>query len=90
VKSDGKEITPTEEVIRNLLLNEILYSQRVMDLGVEDPLLDGLLDSIAFMQTVAFCEEVLDISIPGEEVVPDHFENISAIVRLVELRIADR
>jgi acyl carrier protein len=86
----AKKITPTEEVIRNFLLNEILYSQRVMDLGVEDPLLDGLLDSIALMQTVAFCEEVFDISIPGEEVVPDHFENISAIAWLVELRIADR
>jgi acyl carrier protein len=85
-----KKLTPTEKVIRNFLLNEIVYSRQVRDVGVEDPLLEGLLDSIALMQTVAFCEEVFDISIPSEEVVPDHFENISAIARFVERRIADR
>ena len=43
----AKKLTPTEKVIRDFLLSEILYSRQVRDLGVEDPLLDGLLDSIA-------------------------------------------
>jgi acyl carrier protein len=86
----AKKLTPTENAIRDFLLNEIVYSRQVRNLRVEDPLLDGLLDSIAIMQIVAFCEVAFDISIPGEELVPDHFENISAIARLVERRIADR
>jgi acyl carrier protein len=86
----AKKLTPTEKAIHDFLLNEIVYSRQVRDLDVEDPLLDGLLDSIAITQIVAFCEEVFNISIPGEELLPDHFENISAIARLVERRSASR
>jgi acyl carrier protein len=86
----AKKLTPTEKVIHDFLLSEIVYSRQVRDLAIEDPLLDGLLDSIALMQTVAFLERVFDISIPGEDILPDYFENISAIAQLVERRTAGR
>jgi acyl carrier protein len=86
----AKKLTPTEKAIHDFLLNEIVYSRQVRNLGAEDPLLDGLLDSIAIMQIVAFCEKVFNINIPGEELVPDHFESISAIARFIEQRSAGR
>ena len=59
--------------------------------GPDDSLLETeLLDSIAIMQIVAFCEQVFDINIPEEELLPDHFETIREISQLVERRLADK
>ena len=58
-------------------------------LGPQDMLLkDSLLDSIGILQTVTFCEQTFEISIPEEELLPDNFENIRAVAQLVERRLA--
>jgi acyl carrier protein len=83
------DLTPTERAIRDFLLEELLYDKELDELGPEDLLLrDGLLDSIGILQTVTFCEQTFQISIPDEELLPDNFENLRAIGRLVERRIA--
>jgi len=83
------ELTPTEKVIRDFLLDEILYDKQLADLGAQDPLLENeLMDSISILQTVTFCEQIFGISIPEEELLPDHFETIRAIGQLVDRRIA--
>jgi acyl carrier protein len=85
------ELTPTEKVIRDFLLEEILYDKQLADLGPQELLLENeLMDSISILQTVAFCEQIFEISIPEEELLPDHFENVRAIAQLVERRLADR
>jgi len=85
------ELTPTEKIIRDFLLEEILYDKQLADLGPQDLLLENeLMDSISIMQTVAFCEQIFEISIPEEELLPDHFENLRAISQLVERRLADK
>ncbi|MBV8358266.1 MAG: hypothetical protein JO189_10070 [Deltaproteobacteria bacterium] len=85
------ELTPTEKIIRDFLLEEILYDKQLADLGPQDLLLENeLMDSISIMQTVAFCEQIFEISIPEEELLPDHFENIRAISQLVERQLADK
>ena len=82
-------LTPIETIIRDHILHEVLYDKELGDLGAEDSLLETeLLDSIAIMQIVAFCEQVFDIDIPEEELLPDNFENIRAIARVVERRLA--
>jgi len=84
------ELTATETTIRDFLLEEILYDKQLADLGPQDLLLkDSLLDSIGILQIVTFCEQTFDVSIPEEELLPDHFENLRAIAQLVERRIAD-
>jgi len=84
-------LTPTETMVRDFVIQEVLYDKELRDLGAEDSLLESdLLDSIAIMQIVAFCEQVFEISIPEEELMPDHFENVRAIGKLVERRLADR
>jgi len=85
------KLTSTEKMIRDFLLEEILYDKQLADLGAEDKLLtDSLLDSIGILQTVTFCEQSFDISIPEEELLPDHFETLRAIAQLVERRLADK
>jgi acyl carrier protein len=81
-------LTSTETAIRDFLVQEVLYDRQLVVLGSEDSLVESeLLDSIAIMQLVAFCEQMFDITVPDEELVPDHFENIRAIGQLVERRL---
>jgi acyl carrier protein len=68
-----------------------LYDKQLADLDPQEPLLENeLMDSISILQTVAFCEQIFEISIPEEELLPDHFENIREIALLVERRLADK
>jgi D-alanine--poly(phosphoribitol) ligase subunit 2 len=84
-------LTPNETIIRDYILHEVLDDKDLDDLSAEDSLLETeLLDSIAIMQIVAFCEQVFDIEIPEEELLPDHFGNIRAIGQVVERRLAAR
>jgi acyl carrier protein len=58
---------------------------------VDEPLLErGLLDSLAILRTVTFCEEQFGITIPDEEVLPDNFQSVRAIAELVERCHAQR
>jgi acyl carrier protein len=78
-------MTPTETTIHEFLTTEVFYDKDLADLGTEDSLLErGLLDSLAILKTVTFCEEQFGITIPDTEVLPDHFETVRAIAQLVE------
>jgi acyl carrier protein len=84
-------LTSTEKTICDFVVQEVLYDKELRGLGPEDSLLESeLLDSIAIMQVVAFCEQIFDITIPEEELLPEHFENVRAIGQLVERRLAER
>ena len=83
-------LTPTETAIRDFLLQEVLYDKELRALGAEDSLVESeLLDSIAIMQIVAFCEQVFEITVLDEDLVPDRFENVRAIAQLIERRLAE-
>jgi acyl carrier protein len=83
-------LTPTESTVRDFLLQEVLYDKELPDLSPEDSLLEAeLLDSIAIMQVVAFCEQMFTIDIPEEELLPDNFESVRSIGKLVE-RLASK
>jgi len=78
-------MTPTETAIRQFLVEDVFYDRDLSTLGVDDSLLaKGLLDSMAILKTVTFCEEQFGITIPDQDVLPDHFESIRAIAKLVE------
>jgi acyl carrier protein len=75
----------TESTVRQFLLTDVLYDRALKDLAMEESLLEGgLLDSLGILRTVTFCEEHFGITIPDEEVLPENFENVRAIARLVE------
>lgn len=78
-------LTATESAIRQFLVEDVFYDQDLKDLGAEDSLLaKGLLDSLSILKTVTFVEESFGVTIPDEDVLPDHFESVRAIAALVE------
>ena len=78
-------MSPTETAIRQFLVEDVFYDRDLSALGLDDSLLaKGLLDSMAILKTVTFCEEQFGITIPDQEVLPDHFESVRAIAKLVE------
>ena len=78
-------LTPTETAIRQFLVEDVFYDRDLKNLGPEESLLKkGLLDSMSILKTVTFCEEEFGITIPDEDVLPDHFESVRAIAKLVE------
>jgi len=79
----------TESAIRQFLIDDVFYDRDLGSLGPEDSLLArGLLDSLSILKIVTFCEEQFGVTIPDAEVLPDHFDSIRAIARLVEKRRA--
>jgi len=75
----------TEAAVRQFLLSEVLYDRELKELAPDHSLIDrGLLDSLGILKTVTYCEEHFGIRIPDQEVLPDNFENVRAIARLVE------
>jgi acyl carrier protein len=78
-------MTPTETAIRTFLIEDVLYDRDLKDLSIEEKLLDkGLMDSLSILKTVTFCEEQFGITIPDQDVLPDHFESVKAIAALVD------
>ena len=78
-------LTATEAAVRQFLVEDVFYDKDLKDLGPDDSLLaKGLLDSLSILKTVTFCEEQFGITIPDEDVLPDHFESVRAIAKLVE------
>jgi acyl carrier protein len=79
------QLSPTESAIRQFLVEDVFYDRDLKNLGPDDSLLQrGLLDSMSILKTVTFCEEQFGVAIPDEDVLPDHFESVRAIARLVE------
>jgi acyl carrier protein len=71
--------------IRDLIVRELQWSGSPDDLTDDYPLLDGkVLDSLDILKLVGFLEDRFSIDVDDEELVPEHFETISDIARLVE------
>ena len=51
----------------------------------DEPLLDsGVLDSAAVFELVQFVEKEFGVKVEDDEGVPEHFESVNAMARLVE------
>ena len=75
----------TEIRIRDFLIEDVLYDRELRELSVEENLLEGgLLDSLAILKVVTFCEEEFGVTIPDQDVLPDHMESVRSIAALVE------
>ena len=70
----------TGRLLRRFIENDLLDGMAVAD----DPLAEGLLDSLAIEQLVAFAEDRFEISFQDEELVQEHFASVDALARLVD------
>lgn len=73
--------------IRRFIREEVMLDEHAR-LDDETPLLDGVLDSLALMQLVAFLEEEFDTEIDDTEVTAENFRTIADIERLMSGRMA--
>jgi acyl carrier protein len=77
----------TSDTIRDFITGEILHGTLTIPLNDQDPLVEsGIIDSLGVMTLLAFLEDKFLIQIPGDELIPENFESISAITALVERR----
>ena len=73
-----------EGAIREFLL-QLPAARKIRELKPGDSLFQrGLLDSMGVIRAVAFCEETFGIEIRDEEVIPENFESVRALSRLIK------
>jgi acyl carrier protein len=80
-------MSATEQNIIDFLVNDLLYDKDLDKLAPSDPLIEGgLLDSLGVMRVVSFCEETFGIELADTDVVPENFETVSAIAKLIDAK----
>ncbi len=75
--------------IRKFIVEELMFEKDETVLGFDDELLDGgLVDSMGLLQLVVFLEKEFHVSIPNSELVPNDFQSVQAIARLVSTKMS--
>jgi len=65
-------------------VNDALLVQDGGEIDAETPLLEmGMLDSLAMVSLLAFVHTRFGVHIPDEAVIPEHFENLSALTQVI-------
>jgi 2-hydroxymuconate-semialdehyde hydrolase len=71
-------------------MNRQLLVTALDELDGETPLLElGLLDSLSMISLLTFVETQFGVRVPDDAVIPEHFENLQAMARLVARLQAD-
>ena len=75
--------------IRKFIVEELMFEKDESVLKLDDSLLDGgIVDSMGILQLVVFLEKEYHVSIPNEELVPNDFQDVQAIARLVSSKVS--
>jgi len=82
-------VSEHEAVISNWITEHCLKDHPDTSITAQTPLLEqGLLDSIQIVQLINFMETQYQITVDVEDLVPDNFNNVDSICRLVQTRQA--
>lgn len=74
-----------EGSVREFLNEQVASQGEKREIRSDESLLDsGVLDSASILEIVSFLEERFRFTIDDEELVPENFETINSIVRLVK------
>jgi acyl carrier protein len=77
----------TADRIRLYIEEELLDGA---DLGDEDPIAVGLLDSLGVEQLVAFLEETFGVTFDDEQYTPENLSSIDAVAKVIDAKIGNR
>lgn len=75
-----------ETRLREFLEGNVVHQSDAAISGDESLLDSGILDSASILELVSFLESRFGIVISDEELLPENFETINAIVALVEAK----
>lgn len=80
-----------ETSVRDFLRDQGVLAPGNETVAADESLLDtGLLDSAGIFQLVAFLEERFHLTIADEDIVPDNFDTINAVVAFVNATVETR
>lgn len=54
------------------------------DVHCKDYIVNGILDSLKMLDIISTLEEDFSIEIDGEDIIPEHFQNLDSIISIVE------
>lgn len=75
--------------VRKFIVGELMFEKDESILQFDDNLLDGnVLDSMGTLQLAVFLEKEYHISVSSQELLPNHFQDIQSIARLVSRKLA--
>ena len=78
-----------ETTLCDFLVYEVFAEKLAEPLKPDDSLFElGVIDSLAVVKTIAYCEEQFEIEIPDEELIPENFVSVRAIAELIERLLA--
>jgi acyl carrier protein len=75
--------------IKEHIANNILFSDKGFAYDDDASFLEqGIIDSIGFMELVAFVEKEYSIRVAPEDLVPDNFDSVNKLDRFINSRVA--
>ena len=76
---------PIEALIRTYILENFLYTDDDEQLKNDDSFLEtGIVDSTGVVELVMFVEDTFAIEVPDEDVVPENFDSVEALVGYIQ------
>lgn len=74
-----------EENLLKFIREDLIVEDHPIEIDENEHLIErGLIDSLGLMKLVAFIEEQTGISISDEDLIPENFETVASIVRMVQ------
>jgi acyl carrier protein len=77
-------------------LEKVMVTEIAADLGRksldadEDLLSQGIIDSLGLMKLIAFIETVFKVRVGDEEIIPENFQSLNSMVRLIEAKMLSK
>jgi len=78
----------TEEILIQFIRSELTFDQEDANVAVDDPLLNGPLDSLGVLRLVAFIEEKFHVRVEDEDLVPENFQTVRRIAEYIHRKSA--
>jgi acyl carrier protein len=76
------------EDLKNFMLSEVIVDFDRKSLKPEEDLLEqGIIDSLGLMKLITFMEQAFHLQVNDEEIIPENFQCLNNMVKLIELKI---
>ena len=80
----------TKDVLTTFIKSELVADQGLPSIDENDSLLEnGIIDSLAIMKLLAFIEKEFMVKVSDEDLMPENFNTIASIARLIEKQNQD-
>lgn len=81
-----REKGETERRLSTFIVDELIEESFHGTLHGDDPLAAGAVDSLGIEQLIEYIYEAFGVELEDEEIVYDHFESVTTLAALVDLK----